>query len=393
MATYLDEKAARTAAAPVDGKPYLIHYDGGDPKAVKGFGLRVTKAGARSFVLNYRAGGRERRLTIGSWPDWKAVAAREEARRLKQQIDKGADPMRERHQNRAMPTLREFAATYMEARRGKKRERTCKEDDSLLNGIILPDLGARRVGDIERADIEALHRRVTKNGTPVRANRAVALLSNLFSTAIIAQLRDDNPAKGIERNQEHARHRYLAQQETVRLLSVLTKHRAKPSANAVMLLLLTGARRGEVLTATWEQFDLRDGAWTKPASSTKQNRMHRVPLNPQAVTLLRAMKSKSESVYLFPGQGENGAQTDLKHFWGTVRKEAKLPDVRLHDLRHSFASILINRGLNLPTVGALLGHSRPETTDRYSHLLDGTLRAATRQVGRVVALAAPRRRA
>ncbi|HXP76583.1 MAG TPA: tyrosine-type recombinase/integrase [Stellaceae bacterium] len=394
MPTYLDEKVARDTAPPADGKPHRIEYDGDDPKAVKGFGLRVTKAGARSFILNYRnSEGRERRLTIGAFPDWKVVAAREEARRLKREIDQGIDPMGERHDLREAPTLKEFAESYIEARRGIKRERTVKEDESLLNGIILPELGARKIAGIGFRDVEALHLQVTKNGTPIRANRAVALLSNIFAKAIKEGLRADNPAKGIERNQEQPRERYLTNDETVRLMKALTKHRAKPSANAVMLLLLTGARRSEVLTATWGQFDLGAGTWTKPGSSTKQKTVHRVPLNPQALTLLRAMKPGKAPDFLFPGLGEKSeTQTEIKTFWRTLLADAEIEDFRLHDLRHSFASLLVNNGLGLPVIGRLLGHRRTETTARYAHLFDETLSSATRKLGRAVAMASPRSR-
>jgi integrase len=161
-------------------------------------------------------------------------------------------------------------------------------------------------------------------------------------------------------------------------------HRKKQSANAVMLLLLTGARRGEVLSAQWSQFDLEGGTWTKPASATKQKRMHRIRLSAPALALLRKMAESAESEHLFPGRGENDAQGDLKRFWGTVRKEASLPDVRVHDLRHSYASILASEGLSLPVIGALLGHATAQTTQRYSHLLDGPLKRATERVGKKV---------
>jgi len=392
VASYLDEKTARLAPPPIDGKPYLIEYDGGDPRAVKGFGLRVTKRGARSFILNYRnAEGRERRLTIGAYPDWKVVAAREEARKLKRDIDRGLDPMGERHGLREAPTLKEFAESYIAARHGTKRARTVKEDESLLNGIILPELGERKLVGIGFNDVEALHLKVTKNGTAVRANRAVALLRNMFNKAMKAGLRTDNPVIGIEKNPEHARERYLSNDEVVRLMRALTKHRTKPSSNAVMLLLLTGARRSEVLKATWGQFDLGAGTWTKPGSSTKQKKVHRVPLNPQALSLLRAMKPGGASDFVFPGLGEKSeTQTELKTFWRTLLVDAEIEDFRLHDLRHSFASLLVNNGLGLPVIGRLLGHSRPETTARYAHLLDDTLASATRKVGRAVALASPR---
>ena len=145
-------------------------------------------------------------------------------------------------------------------------------------------------------------------------------------------------------------------------------------------MLLTGARRGEVLGATWSMFDLEHGIWIKPSAHTKQRREHRVPISAAAIDLLRRLLVTATGAYVFPGR--NGAPlTDVKRTWQAVRSEAGLPDVRLHDLRHTYASLLASAGQSLPIIGALLGHTQPQTTARYAHLLDDPLRAATNQVG------------
>ena len=143
------------------------------------------------------------------------------------------------------------------------------------------------------------------------------------------------------------------------------------------LLLLTGARRGEVLAATWEQFDIEKGVWTKPSSHTKQKKVHRVPLASAAMILLEQMRSASASTYLFPSNTPEGHVTEIKHSWASICKSAQITDMRLHDLRHSYASIFAGAGLSLPVIGALLGHTQPATTARYAHLADDPLRAAT----------------
>jgi integrase len=416
MAIKLTDKEVRNLAPPAAGNH--ITYD----TEVKGFGARVTAAreqivdgkpvvtgGARSFVLNYRADGRERRITIGSFPDWTVSAARERAKTLKRNVDMGEDPMGDRHADRTAPTIETLAKRYMAEHATRKRPRSAKEDKSLIDQLIVPKLGTRRVLAVDRDEIEKFHREVSK-ATPVRANRALSLLTKMFNLAIGWKYRSDNPCAGLERNQENKRDRYLKPAELERLMVALATHNNKTSANVVRLLLLTGARRGEVLGATWDQFDLETGVWTKPAATTKQKKLHRVPLSAPARLLLAEMHDKKEGDALFPGRRDNNQQTDLKRFWASVCQTAglsirvaKVDDkgrpikdaagdvvmvwqrtIRVHDLRHSYASYLASAGLSLPVIGALLGHTSPVTTQRYAHLLDDPLRAATEKVGVVV---------
>ena len=363
MAIKLTDKEVRTLAAPASG--YVITYD----TEVKGFGARTTAAGAKSFVLNYRADGRERRITIGSFPDWGVAAAREQAKSLKRRIDVGEDPMADRHAERIAPTIESLAERYLAEHATRKRARSAAEDVSLLRQLILPKLGKLRVAAVRRPEIEAFHREITK-ATPTRANRALSLLTTMFNLAIGWEIRTDNPCKGISKNQEEKRERYLTGAELERVMGALASHPHQSSANVIRLLLLTGARRGEVLGATWDQFDLQTGVWVKPAATTKQNKLHRVPLSAPARQLLSEMHAKSDGPALFPGRRGNDRQTDLKRFWASICKTAGVHGVRVHDLRHSYASYLASAGLSLPVIGALLGHSSPMTTQRYAHLLD-----------------------
>jgi integrase len=394
MAEKLTDGFARSVSTPVADKPQVIHYDG----EVKGFGLRVTKGGSRSFILNYRARGVERRYTIGSYPDWKVSAAREEAKRLKRLVDQGHDPMGERHEERAAPTMGELIDRYLSDHAPRKRERSRIEDERLIAQWIEPELGNRKVADIRHVDVERLHRKITAHGTPARANRTATLLSKMLSLAVRWEMRIDNPVKGLERNAEEKRSRYLAGDEFRRLTEALVAHKNQDAANAIRLLLLTGARRGEVFAATWDQFDLETGVWTKPSSHTKQKREHRIPLSAPARLLLAEMKGAADrraaganrepSPFLFPGRraaAESGRHmVDIKGSWRAICTLAGLRGVRVHDLRHSYASILASAGLSLPVIGALLGHTQPGTTARYAHLFDDPLRAATERVGAIV---------
>jgi integrase len=377
MITRLTDAKVRALEVPAAGN--RVHYDGD----VKGFGARITAGGARSFILNYRAGGRERRLTIGSFPDWSVAAAREQAKSLKRRIDVGQDPMAERHAERTAPTVAAMAERYLKEHTGKLSPRSIVENQSLLRQLILPAMGKLRAETVCRSDVEAFHRSVA---TKTRANRAHSLLRRMFNLAIAWEWVATNPCIGVERNHEDKRERYLTPAELERLMGALAKCPNQPSANVIRLLLLTGARRGEVLSATWDQFDLGAGVWVKPAATTKQRRLHRVPLSAPARQLLAEMQAASDGgIALFPGRGGSEHQTDLKRFWASVCKAAKISGVRVHDLRHSYASYLASAGLSLPVIGALLGHSSPATTARYSHLLDDPLRAATERVGAIVA--------
>jgi integrase len=382
MADKLFDASVRKLARPERGN--RIYYD----SEVTGFGCRVTAAGAKSFVLNYRTtSGRERRYTIGSFPDWTTTAARTEAKRLKLEIRaNGHDPVGALEEVRGAPTVADLCARYIAEHLPKKRPSSVTEDQALINQWILPELRHHRVAEIGFADIDALHRKITKAGTPYRANRVLAVLSKMFSLSIRWRWRTDNPCRGVERNQEHKRVRYLSSNELGRLSAALTAYDDQQAANAIRLLLLTGARRGEVLSARWKDFNLESGEWVKPGSTTKQKTAHRIPLSAPARQLLADMPRNGE--FLFPGPGATGCRVDLNKPWATVCKTAKLWDVRLHDLRHTYASVLASAGLSLHVIGGLLGHAQPQTTARYAHLTHDSLKSATETAGAIISGAA-----
>jgi integrase len=363
----------------VKSAPAGLVWDGD----VKGFGVKVYPAGSRSFILNYRrkSDGRERRWTIGSFPDWGTGAAREEAKRLKRLIDGGADPVGEHQSNRAAPTVNDLLDRFDEEYLPRKRASTQRTYRNQITSAIRPKLGRLRVANVTFADIDALHRGLS--GTPYRANRVVALVSRIFTMAVKWQMRADNPCKGIERNQEHKRRRYLTADELARLTAALAGHQDQQAANIVRMLLLTGARVGETVAARWDQIDLENGIWTKPGASTKQKTDHSIPLSAPARQLLAELhKGRDESGYLFPGR--LGHRRIIKDSWATICKAASIEGLRVHDLRHSFASTLAGAGFSLPVIGALLGHTQPSTTARYAHLQDDPLRKATERAGAIL---------
>jgi integrase len=384
MVEKLDKGAVDDADAPAKGN--VIIYD----TEVKGFGLRVTAAGAKSFILNYRnSSGRERRYTIGSYPDWTVSAARAEAKELRKRVDRGEDPLAERDHARGAPDMADLVERFIEEHLPTKRPGSQAEDRAMIRDYILPELKHLKVADVEFDDIVALHRKITKGGKPFRANRVAALLSKMFSIATRSgkgQWRTDNPCRGVKRNPEQGRERYLEPEEIERLMKVLVGFEDKESGNAIMLALLTGARRGEPLRATWKQFDLKKGVWTKPSHHTKQKKEHRVPLSQAALALLTNMHDAAPrgATYLFPSRVNDKGEASIRPAWEKIRDQAGIPDVRFHDLRHSFASMLVGSNLSLPIIGKLLGHTQASTTLRYSHLADDPLRQATDLVGKLV---------
>lgn len=376
MNVKLTDRFVRGCAVPDTG--YRVHWDSDQ----SGFGLRITARGTRSFILNYRNDrGRERRITIGTYPDWSVQAAREEAKRLRRDVDRGSDPMAERHEIRTAETVGDLAQRYLAEHAIAKRASSRLNDERLIKRYVLPKLGKLRVVDVRHDDIATLHRAMRNR--PYQANRLAALLGKMFALAERWELRSDNPARGISRYQEEKRHRYLTGDELKRLINALEDTPNQKLANAIRLLLLTGARKSEVLGARWEQFDLDRGVWIKPSAHTKQKREHRVPLSAPALQLLSNMRASApdNAEHLFPSRLAAQPVSEIKKFWQEICEKASIVDCRVHDLRHTYASILASAGLSLPIIGALLGHTQASTTHRYAHLFDDPLREATERVG------------
>jgi integrase len=334
--------------------------------------------------------GRERRYTIGRYPELTAQAARERAIQLRGKILDGIDPLQQRLDAKSEPTMTDLARDYMERyARPHKRASSLRNDQQMLDKIILPHLGSLRVRAVARRDIETLQRELKP--VPYRANRVLSLLSKMFSLAMEWGWRTDNAAKGIPRDPEDRRENWLTAEQVEDLLAALDAYADQSAADAIRLLIVTGAREGEVLAASWDQIDLKRGIWTKPSHHTKQKKIEHTPLSETAMQLLRRMASKKTGPALFPGK--KGRRVTLRRPWVQVCKAAGLavaeqvpgkrkvltiwkPAVRIHDLRHTFASHLVSSGESLHIVGKLLGHTLPQTTARYAHLADRALRDA-----------------
>lgn len=379
MPTRITDRLVKDLPSPPKGNK--ISYD----SEIRGFGIRVTAKGAKSFIINYTINSRERRFTIGEYPAWSVAAARAQAVELRREIDKGIDPLQQRIDEREAPTIIDLFKEYESKHLPTKAKRSQSDDRSMWRTYILPILGENtKVADVTAKHVDDLHGEIKKD-KPVRANRVIEVLRKAFNLAVRWEWRADNPCQGLAWAPEQQRERYLSKAELERLAEALDNHPDQQACDAIRLLIFTGARKSEVLRATWEMFDLDTGTWVKPSHHTKQRRSHRVPLSTPAAALLREIKTRAvseeggsltSSSYIFINRNGNPLD-DLQKIWRQVRESAQVFDVRIHDLRHTYASILVSAGLSLPTVGALLGHTQAQTTLRYAHLHQDPLRLAT----------------
>jgi integrase len=388
MGKWLTDSIVRDLRLPEHGVRRV--YDAPDPRGkmgwTSGFGVRVSAGGSKSFVLRYRSRKTraEHLYTIGSFPDWSVAAARSEARELRLKIERDDhDPQVERQQGRDAPTVATLCDRFLAEHVSGKRLNTKRDYTGIVEKIIRPKLGRKLVAAVTTKDVEDLHGEVTLRA-PHRANRAVAVASKMFTLAIKWGLRPDNPCKGIKRNAEEQRERYLNGDELARLTRALGEHSDQQAADIIRLCMLTGCRRGEAQAARWNQFDFERGMWTKPSAATKQNKPHRAALSKPALALLAELRRKRDekSPFVFPGRlGPDTHRVEMKKNWAAICKAARITGCRMHDLRHTYASFLASAGYSLPLIGALLGHTNPSTTARYSHLFPDVQREATNRVG------------
>lgn len=272
------------------------------------------------------------------------------AKRYLGSVSHGEDPLEKKREVVHLPSIRELAHDYVERYGKNKRPRSLKEDKKLLQNHIIPKLSEKKVTHLSRRDVESFHSSLKE--TPYQANRALALLSKMFSLAAAWGWRTDHPVKGVPRFPEEKRDRWLDKEEIRRFWHVLESYQNQPSAFFFKLLLLTGARKNELLKATWDHFDFEKGVWTKPSSLTKQKKREHLPLSEEALQVLQELKKLNfDSPYVFPGKTKKQPLKNVQTLWTNVIKKAKLDKVRIHDLRHTHASHLVSSGLSLSIVG------------------------------------------
>lgn len=367
---------------------------------IPGFGVRVARGGTKSYVIQYRnAEGQTRRLTLGRHGVLTAKEAKDIARQHLAGVAAGKDPAREKSVAREAPTFAEFAKRYLsDYARPRKKPRSVMEDERILETVLLPELGSRKVFAITRKDVEKIHRKMAD--TPIYANRALALLSKMFNLAEAWEERPpySNPCRHVDRYPEAARKRYLTGEELARLSAAIKTaetsddpHKRISSYQALLfrLLLFTGSRLNEILSLKWEHVDFENGLLLLPDSKTGQKT---IVLSGPAFQLLNEAPRMAGNPYVIaasrksPGGAYTHASNPSKS-WERVRKQAGLDDVHIHDLRHTFASVGAGRNLGLPMIGALLGHTQAQTTQRYAHLAADPLRQAANLIAGEIAAA------
>jgi integrase len=364
-----------TAAAVAAMQPDDVLWD----TEVRGFGVRQRAASA-VYLLKTRISGRQRILTIGrnGRGAWGPESARREAIRLLGLIRDGHDPAGERDATQVAPTFATLAARYMdEFATSRHKPRTLEEEHRLLRLHLLPRLGTVRVRDIGRADAARLHNALRT--IPVSANRSLALLSTILGWAERIGERPDgsNPCRHVAKFPERARERLLSAAELARLGTALEESLEDWRAIAgIRLLLFTGARRSEILGLRWADIDMAKGVARLPDSKTGPKNLY---MPPGALAVLGTLPRLSEHV--LPGDRAGAAFVGIAKPWQRIRRAAGLPELRLHDLRHAFASVAVAGGDSLLVVGKLLGHTQAATTQRYAHLAPDPLRAVANRVG------------
>lgn len=375
---------------------------------VTGFALKVTPTGRKVYVCKYRFGsGRRaptRRKTIGEHGSpWTVEVARKEARNILAKVALGDDPAREKQDAKKVLTIRELCDEYLEHGTTLKRASTISTDRGRIDRHIKPLIGQVRLTDVTKAtvtrfmkdvaegktaaDVKTGHRgRAIVTGGKGTAARTVGLLGGIFSYAVDAGLMADNPVRGVKRYRDNKSQRFLSADELIRFGKALRDAEAggaNPQAAAILrLLILTGCRKGEIQGLLWSQIDFDLGFLRLPESKTGYSIR---PLNGAAKAVLKSQPRYQGTDFVFPSAGLDRPYVGTPKVWQKVRMTADLLDVRLHDLRHSFASVAVSGGASLPVIGALLGHKDTATTAQYAHLSDDPVRGAAESVGEKLA--------
>ncbi|MBN8977224.1 MAG: tyrosine-type recombinase/integrase [Rhizobiales bacterium] len=416
----------RTVTALKAGKVPTSYYDDG----LTGFGLLIRPTGARSWFVEYRpgVGGRgvaKRRMVIGSPDTLSPERARDAAAKILAKAELGGDPAAERGAERADITVADLCDIYLRDGVEMKKASTITTDRSRIERHIKPLLGRKRVAAVTSLDVKTFMKNVA-NGKTARdvktgkrgrsivrggkgaATRTVRLLGGIFTFAVEHKYRTDNPVHGVEKYPDGRNERYLTTAELNRLGTAIhegetagiphkpskSKHAPKEktrtvvdqfAAAAIRLLIFTGSRLGEILNLRWAEVDLERGLLFLPDSKTGRKT---VVLAGPAIAVLEQLPKAG--IYVIAGETagaeDEKPRADLNRPWRAIRRRAGLEDLRLHDLRHSFASVGAGAGLGLPVIGKLLGHTQASTTARYAHLdADPVRRAANTIAGHIAA--------
>jgi len=373
--------------------------------SLKGFGLKVYKSGRIAFIVQGRLNGRVRRYTLGAFGSpWTADVARAQALQYLAKLAVGIDPTVEEKAKRLHGNLKKLTMTYLRDGNLHKKPRTRDVEERFIHRHVVPLLGSKKLTEINKQDLQRFMndivagktatdertgprgRAIVKGGKGA-ANRALAVVSALFNYAIDAGICDKNPTIGIKKFRLKRHDRYLTLDELERLgasLDYAENSGQSPFAiAAIRFLLLTGCRSGEALNLQWEWIDYEHRLAKLPDSKTGQRVLL---LGEGAIALLNRLECVKGSPLVFPSSKGGTTPISIQKVWRGVRAEAQMDDLRLHDLRHNFASSAVSSGQSLYIVSKLLGHTQVQTTQRYAHLAPNPMREAADEVSNRLAL-------
>ena len=355
---------------------------------IKGFLLEHRASGGATFYFRYRdAAGKVRMNNIGRVDEIALADARAKAHQMKQMVTEGGDPKLESHRFKDVPTLAAFVAErYLPYAKTRKRSWEC--DDSFLRNHVLPAFGSYRMNRVTRSDVVAFHHSLLDKGYAAgTCNRVLILLKFVYNCAIRWDVLPPtgNPCVGVDEFENTvSRERYLTTEEVQRLFDELDTNRNVQVGQVIRLLLYTGARKREILDAKWEEIDFSRQLLTVPPGRSKSKKPRHIPLSDAAIELLQSLPRQDDIPWVFFNPKTKKPPVSIFYAWDSIRKKVGLGEVRLHDLRHSYASFLVNAGRSLYEVQKLLGHHDPKVTMRYAHLSPQAMLEAVNVVGNVV---------
>lgn len=352
---------------------------------VKGHSVQITKSGQKTFWFSATVAGKKRHHRLGTFGAINVAQAREMALKMRASLDVGGNPFLAGERLKAMPLFRDFAdQEYMPYAREHKR--SANDDASKLRLHLYPAFGEMRLCDIAQRDIDIYLAKIAKSHSNATANRHRALLSKIFKLAVTWGRLEKNPCTGTQKFKEIIKHQNFLTVEQARRVITAAQQDQNPVAGAlVQALLLAGNRREEMAQARWEYLDIERGTLFLP--STKAGKSRYVILNDAALKLLSSQPRVEGSPWIFPGRDPQKPINNPRKAFLRILKAAGVDAMRIHDLRHSFCSLLVSQGVSLYQVQQLVGHASPQTTQRYAHLAADGLRAASQRVAEVVELA------
>lgn len=345
----------------VPSKGWQYHYD----TKVRGLGIGISSTGTRTFVVYRKIQGRPERLTLGRYPDLSIEQARNKATEANAQIAKGENPSELKREARKEMNLGELFNEFIEKHAKLHKKSWHRDQDQFQR--YMAEWANKKLSTLEKRDIQAIHAKVGAAHGHYAANRLLALLHTVFSKAIDWDLwQKNNPAQGIKKFREKSRERFLARDEMPLFLKALANEANETARDYILISLLTGARKANVLAMRWEEINLKTKLWQIP--ETKNGTAHSVPLVPEAVALLEKRFKNKQSAWVFPGTGKTGHLVEPKKAWNRILAEAGIENLRLHDLRRTFGSWQAAMGANLSIIGKSLNHKNVSTTAIYARL-------------------------